>query len=220
MKKRLVLFDLDGTLIDSAPGLAASANVLRDRRGLAPLPYEALRESCGKGARGLIYAALRIEPGNETFEFERKTFLDDYATRMVEGCRVFEGIPEMFSAFKESGIVWGVVTNKDERFARPLCEAKGMIPYKNCIVSGCTIGKMKPAPDAIWLAVKQCGFSLEKTVYVGDDYRDALAARAAGIPFFAASWGYTGSSTPVETWGAQGIAATPRELPALIRTLD
>ena len=122
----LILFDLDGTLMDSAPGLANSANFLRSRAGLAPLPYEALREHCGSGAAGMIWAGLRMPPTASVFEASRRDFLEHYAQIMVQDSTPFEGVPDMLARLTEMGLAWGIVTNKAIELARPLCEAKGI----------------------------------------------------------------------------------------------
>ena len=145
----LILFDLDGTLMDSAPGLANSANFLRSRAGLAPLPYEALREHCGSGAAGMIWAGLRMPPTASVFEASRRDFLEHYAQIMVQDSTPFEGVPDMLARLTEMGLAWGIVTNKAIELARPLCEAKGIARHAACILSGQSFPAPKPAPDAL-----------------------------------------------------------------------
>lgn len=209
----LVLFDLDGTLADSAPGLAAAANEMRRRRGLAPLPYEALREHCGSGARGLIWAGLRLPPEASCFEDVKREYLAYYAEIMVRESTLFDGVPEMLASLSERGLAWGIVTNKVIELARPLCEAKGLAAGAACILSGQTIGAPKPAPDALLAAMDMLGFTAEETIYVGDDARDAQAAHNAHLPFAAASWGYTESGADVSTWRAQAVVEKITDLP-------
>ena len=220
MSGTLVLFDLDGTLIDSAPDLCAAANRLRTRRGLPALSFEALREYCGSGARGMVWQSMRMAPGTDSFEALRKEFLDDYGQHMNDNCRVFEGVREMLSSLTESNIVWGIVTNKSAVFARPICEEKGLLPQASCLVSGSDMGKMKPLPDPVLEGVKQSGAEFKTVIYVGDDYRDALAAQAAGIRFIAAGWGYTKATVDIKNWGADAIADSPSQLPQIVRQLS
>lgn len=211
----LVLFDLDGTLADSAPGLAHSANVLRTRRGLAPLPYEALREHCGSGAAGLIWAGLRMPKSAESFESTKAEFLENYAEIMVPYSTLFEGVPEMLAELTRRGLTWGIVTNKVIELARPLCEAKGIASGAGIILSGQTFGAPKPAPDTLLHAMSELGFTARETLYVGDDARDAQAAANAGVGFIAAIWGYTGSGRAVDQWGALALPSHVPELPDL-----
>ncbi len=209
---RLVLFDLDGTLVDSAPDLAASANELRRRRGLPPLPYRALREVCGSGARGLIWAALRLSPGCPNFEATKTEFLTHYADHLTDHLTVFPGIHEMAEAFALKGISWGIVTNKVTPLARPVCEAAGFIPSIRCLVGGDMVPTPKPAPLSLQLAMRTAGFGPQETIYVGDDARDTMAAHAAGLPAVAACWGYTGGGADIRKWGSDFYAQTPLEI--------
>lgn len=213
----LILFDLDGTLVDSAPGLAHSANVLRTRRHLAELPYEALREHCGSGAAGLIWAGLRLSPSASVFSQTKREFLENYADVMVRYSTLFEGVPEMLCELTNRGLAWGIVTNKVIELARPLCQAKGIAQEAACILSAQTLGAPKPAPDALEHAMRTLGYTPGETIYVGDDARDARAAANAGLEFIAATWGYTGSGTDVSLWGASALAGQIRDLPDLVQ---
>lgn len=220
MPSTLVLFDLDGTLIDSAPDLCAAANRLRTRRGIPALAFESLREYCGSGARGMVWQSMRVAPGSSAFDALRKEFLDDYGEHMNDLCAPFAGAKEMLATLTQTGIVWGIVTNKSAVFARPICEEKGLLTDCACLVSGNDMGKMKPLPDPILEGVKQCANSFDTVIYVGDDQRDARAAQAAGVRFIAAGWGYTKAADDVSQWGADAIANEPCELIALIESLS
>ncbi len=219
MTHTLVLFDLDGTLIDSAPDLCAAANRLRTRRGLPALSFEALREYCGSGARGMVWQAMRMAPGTDAFEAMRQEFLDDYGRHMNDACDVFEGVKFMLEELTRAGIVWGIVTNKSAVFAKPLCEEKELLPQASCLVSGSDMGKMKPLPDPILEGVRLSGNNFKNIVYVGDDHRDALAAKAAGVLFIAAGWGYTKATVAIKNWGADAICQSPLDLPDVVRRL-
>ncbi len=217
---RLVLFDLDGTLVDSAPDLAASANELRRRRGLPLLPYRALREVCGSGARGLIWAALRIAPDAPNFELVKDEFLTHYGAHLTDHLTVFPGIYDMIRAFSDRGISWGVVTNKFSTLARPVCEAAGFTATMKCLVGGDMVDKPKPEPLSLQLAMRTCGFAPENTMYVGDDARDTMAAHAAGLPAAAACWGYTGGGEDLKKWGSDFYARTPSDILKAIDLID
>lgn len=215
--RTLILFDLDGTLIDSAPDLCAAANELRRRRGWANLPYEALREYCGAGARGMVWAGLRIAPGAASFADLRAEFLAYYEEHMNDASTLFTGVRNMIESIESAGITWGIVTNKSARYAEPICREKKLTGAA-CLFSGSDMQKMKPLPDALLAAITACGFKPEDTVYVGDDLRDARCAQAAGCAFIAADWGYTGSGVPVNQWNADAVARRPEEvLPLALR---
>lgn len=218
-ERGLILFDLDGTLADSAPGLSAAANEMRRRRSLSPLPYEALREHCGSGAAGLIWAGLRLTPQAAVFEATKREFLTYYAQIMMEKSTLFAGVTDMLTKLTRRGLTWGIVTNKVIDLARPLCEAKGLADQAACILSGQTLGAPKPAPDALLLAMKTLGFTAGETIYVGDDARDAQAAHNASVAFVAAGWGYTGSGLDVSRWGAAQVAGRVADLPAICEGL-
>lgn len=219
MSATLILFDLDGTLIDSAPDLCAAANRLRTRRKLPPLAYVALREYCGSGARGMVWQALRMAPGTEAFKAVRQEFLDDYEKHMNDNSHLFEGVESMLAALTESGLTWGIVTNKSAVYARPICEEKGLLPQASCLVSGSDMGKMKPLPDPLLKGIFESGSGFENVIYVGDDLRDALAAKAAGTRFIAAAWGYTKAADDIKNWGADAICPNPATLPDIVNRL-
>lgn len=214
----LILFDLDGTLIDSAPDLAASVNHLRQVRGLAPLPFESLRHFCGAGARGMLAAGLRLTPQSPCYETERQAFLSHYEAHMFDKAALFAGVSDMLRSIEEAGWRWGIVTNKSARFAGPMSRLLGL-DGAACLISGSDMGKMKPLPDALLAGIKACGGTAKKTVYIGDDRRDRLCAANAGVPFIAAGWGYVEGSIPVKDWGAEGLAHVPRDVPVLVRRL-
>lgn len=210
----LILFDLDGTLIDSAPDLCAAANELRRRRGWAKLPYESLREHCGAGARGMVWAGLRIAPGAASFEALRGEFLAYYEEHMNDASALFAGVRGMIDAIESAGLVWGIVTNKSARYAAPICREKGLAGAA-CLFSGWDMQKMKPLPDVLLAAIAACGSTPQQTVYIGDDLRDARCSQAAGCAFIAADWGYTGAGVPVGQWGADAVARRPEDVLAL-----
>jgi phosphoglycolate phosphatase len=214
---RGVLFDLDGTLIDSAPDLAGAANRLRADHGLAPLPYAALRPMVGAGARGMVGVAFGAVPGEPRFDALRDAFLAHYEAALLEGTRPFDGVAEMLAALESAGIPWGIVTNKVTRFATPIVAGLGLAPRAAVVVCGDTTPHAKPHPEPLLHAARAMGLAPESVLYVGDDLRDAQAARAAGMPMVAATWGYLGTGEPVERWGADALLDAPAQLPPWLR---
>ena len=210
-----VLFDLDGTLIDSAPDLAGAANDLRAQHGLEALPYEALRPMVGAGARGMVGVAFGVRPGQDGFEPLRDAFLTRYSQRMLERTRVFEAIEPVLQSLSAAGMPWGIVTNKATRFAAPLVAALGLVPSADALVCGDTTPHSKPHPAPLLEAARRLGLPPAACVYVGDDRRDVDAGRAAGMRTVVAAWGYLGSGESPDAWAADAIIAAPAELLAL-----
>nr|WP_198982811.1 HAD-IA family hydrolase [Herbaspirillum sp. ASV7] len=207
---RAILFDLDGTLADTAPDLAAAANFLRQERGLEDAPYEILRPVASAGARGLIGAALGIHPGDEQYEALRVRFLDRYQANMTTHSQLFEGVPELLAQLQSRGIAWGIVTNKAARFTDVLAPQIGL-GHAGCIVSGDTTPHPKPHPAPLLEAARRLQLDAPDCWYVGDDLRDIQAGRAAGMPTVAAAWGYCGHSEPAG-WDADALLHHPLHL--------
>jgi len=216
--KRLVLFDFDGTLADTAPDLAAAANKQRHRKGLQPLPYEALRPMASQGARGLLRASLDMLPDHPEYEVCRRQFLQDYEAEMTVLTSLFPGVPELLGTLKENGYAWGIVTNKMEYLALPIVEHLGL--HTECVVTvgGDTTGHSKPHPAPLLHAARQAGTDPAHCIYVGDDERDIVAGRAAGMHTVAAAYGYCALSE-VAAWKADAVAESPAEIWPIIRTL-
>lgn len=207
---RAILFDLDGTLADTAPDLAAAVNHLMVARGLEPTPYERLRPFASAGARGLIGAAFDLQPEDSGYEELRVAFLENYESRLAEESRLFAGIPELLRALEQADIGWGVVTNKAARFTEPLIPQIGL-QHAGCVISGDTAAHPKPHPAPLLEAARRLGLAAADCWYVGDDLRDIQAGRAAGMATVAAAWGYCGALEP-STWEADAIVQTPAEL--------
>ncbi|HEY8879958.1 MAG TPA: HAD-IA family hydrolase [Roseateles sp.] len=212
---RAVLFDLDGTLIDSAADLAAAANAMRVDRGLAPLPLAQYRPHGGSGARGMLAQAFDVVPGQAGYEELKREFLDRYERLMYDSTRPFSGVEAELRGLSESGLAWGIVTNKAERFALPLAKALGLMA--GAIVGGDTTGHTKPHPAPLLEAARRLGVTPEACLYVGDDERDILAGRAAGMATAAATWGYLGHGGEFRHWGADLELTAPGELLKLLR---
>ncbi len=208
----LVLFDLDGTLVDSAPDLAGAANDLRVGRGLPPLPYEVLRPVASAGARGLVGAAFGLAPGDEGFPALRDAFLDRYAERLLSQTRVFDAVDTLLAALDSAGLRWGIVTNKAMRFTAPIVAGLGLAERAAAVVAGDSTPHIKPHPEPLLHAARAVGVDPNRCAYVGDDLRDMQAGRAAGMATLVAAWGYLGHGEPIDAWGADQVLAEPAAL--------
>jgi len=207
-----VLFDLDGTLIDSAPDLAAAANRLRVQHGLPALPYQALRPMVGTGARGMVHAAFGVGPDDARFIGLRDAFLDLYAQGLLAHTRVFDDMAPVIDRLDTQGIRWGIVTNKATRFAAPIVDGLGLNSRSAVLICGDSTPHAKPHPEPLWAAARHMQVDPAQCVYVGDDERDIVAGRAAGMVTLAAAWGYLGQGEPIEAWGADHTLSCPDEL--------
>jgi 2-phosphoglycolate phosphatase len=207
-----VLFDLDGTLIDSAPDLAGAANDLRQQRSLAPMPFASLRPMVGAGARGMVGVAFGVRPGDAEFDALRDAFLARYAQRLLGQTAVFEDMQPVLHALEQAGVPWGVVTNKAARFTEPIIDGLGLRPRLAALVCGDTTPHSKPHPAPLLEAARQLSLDASACVYVGDDARDVVAGRAAGMATLAAQWGYLGEGAGVHDWGADGVLNKPIDL--------
>lgn len=212
-----VLFDLDGTLIDSAPDLGAAVDKMRTDRGLPSYPLGLYRPMAGAGARGMLELAFNIAPGHHDFESLREEFFRNYENCLTERTFAFDGIPEVIAHILRRGLKWGVVTNKAERFAIPITQGMPLFATSCVVVGGDTTPHAKPHPAPMLEAAKRAGVEPARCLYVGDDLRDILAGKAAGMLTVAASYGYLGKATEVNEWGAQAMIAQPVDLIALLR---
>lgn len=209
---RAVLFDLDGTLIDSAPDLGAAADKMRIDRGLAPLPIERYRPMAGAGARGMLGVAFGITPEAPEFDMLREEFFVNYELRMLHHTRAFAGVAELVDTLCERGLRWGVVTNKSARFTEPLTRAMPLFASAGAIVSGDSTPHAKPHPGPLLEAARRLAIEPGACVYVGDDERDIVAGRAAGMQTVAATYGYMGAQADATRWLADAAIASPLEL--------
>ncbi|MQA37888.1 HAD family hydrolase [Rugamonas aquatica] len=212
---RAILFDLDGTLADTAPDLAAAVNLLRTERGLEPTAYELLRPTASAGARGMIGAAFGLKPEDEGFLTLRDGFFANYQAAMAVHSTLFPGIVELLAGIEQAGLQWGIVTNKPARFTDPLLPQIGL-GHAGCAVSGDTTAHAKPHPAPLFEAAARLGLAPEQCWYVGDDLRDIQAGKAAGMPTIACGWGYCGPVEP-QGWQADYLFGHPSELLALMQ---
>jgi len=213
---RAVLFDLDGTFADTAPDLGRALNRLRTERGLEPLPVGAMRAHASSGARGLLKTGFGLTPESEGYNALRDRFLELYAQNLCADTRLFDGIPELIERIEARPLPWGVVTNKAKRFSEPLLRALAVGHRAACIVSGDSTPHIKPHPAPLLQAAALLALAPGECIYLGDDVRDAQAARAAGMRFAAAGWGYLGDGADPRTWDADAVIFHPREVLNLI----
>lgn len=216
----LILFDLDGTLVDSAPDLCASLNRLRVREQLDPLPFDTLREFAGSGARGLLKIGFNITPEHERFAELKERFLSDYQQHCAEKVHCFDGVPELLHELEIHGWQWGIVTNKFQCYTDSILKKLNLFDRASVIVSGDATGKLKPNPDNMLIALEHCQADPKQTPYVGDDIRDCKVARLLGMPFAAAAWGYLRQDFPISGWDTDIVARHPKELLPWILKLD
>lgn len=212
-----MLFDLDGTLMDSAPDLAGAANEMRQARGMDGLPYAQLRPHASSGARGMLGAAFDLRPGAAAYEAMRVEFLARYEARMLQTTRVFDDVLPLLDALDSLGLPWGIVTNKAMRFAEPIARECGLLARAGVLIGGDSTPHTKPHPAPLLEAARRLALPPERCAYVGDDARDILAGRAAGMATVVAGWGYLGDEAEPGAWGADAVIGAPHEL---LQSLD
>lgn len=209
---RAVLFDLDGTLADTAPDLARALNRVRAAHRLAPMPVAITRRYTSSGARGLLKVGFGLDPGDERYEALRLQFLDFYAAGICVDTRLFDGMAELLDQLDQDRLPWGVVTNKAERFTFPLLQGLRLGERAACVVGGDTAARAKPHPDPLLHAAAALQLPPSACLYVGDDLGDVRAARAAGMRVIAAKYGYLGDGGSIESWQADAVIDHPREV--------
>ena len=185
-----VLFDLDGTLIDSAPDLGAAVDKMRVDRGMPSLPLLHYRPMAGAGARGMIALAFGFTPEHPEYDAMKEEFFRNYEACMTHRTFAFEGVVQMIDALVAAQLPWGVVTNKSKRFAEPLTQAMPLFKTAAVVISGDTTPYAKPHPEPLFEAARRLGIDPTACVYVGDDERDIVAGHAAGMKTVAATYGY------------------------------
>jgi 2-phosphoglycolate phosphatase len=211
-----VFFDLDGTLADTAPDLVAAANQLLIARNLPPKQYEVLRPCASAGARGLIRGAFGIDTDHPDFISLRDEFFENYEKALLVDSVLFEGIDHLLDQLDGAKLPWGIVTNKGERFTNPLTDLMGLRQRSVSTVSGDTTPYSKPHPEPILHAARVANIDPSRSLYVGDDIRDIVAGKAAGMKTIAAAYGYCGCEEPPESWGADYLVRHPLELLEII----
>lgn len=213
---KAVLFDLDGTLADTAPDMARALNAIRAARDLPPLPVSAVRPHVSRGARGMIAIGFELTPEDVEFPELRDAFLNHYEHHVFIDTRLFDGMEALLQSLERGGTEWGVVTNKAKRFALPLLAAMKLDQRAGCIVCGDTTPHTKPHPEPLLHACRELNIAPTAALYVGDDERDIQAARAASMRVLAARYGYIGTGSPPEAWQADGIIDSAEEVLAYL----
>lgn len=204
-----MLFDLDGTLIDTAPDLIDVANEIRRSFGLRKLPIDHYRGQLSNGVTALLHIALQSTDGNPNDPDLIRRFLMLYESRICNLSAPFLGIPELLDRIESLGIAWGIVTNKSQRLTHALLDGLSLSARAACVVAGDSVSRAKPAADPLLHACAQLNFDRGEVVYLGDSMRDIQAARCANIRSAVAGWGYLGAADQPETWGAETILKTP-----------
>ena len=207
-----VLFDLDGTLADSAGDLATALNCVRADAGLAPVAADSLRAHASSGARGLLGAGMGITPEHPEYAGLRESFLDHYLRCLADTTQLFDGVAAMLTEIEARGLPWGIVTNKHGRFTALLVAALDLAERAGTVVSGDTTPHAKPHPAPLLYAADALRVAPGSCVYVGDDLRDIQAGNAAGMSTIVASYGYMGTDHEVSAWPATGRIARPIDL--------
>jgi phosphoglycolate phosphatase len=210
-----VLFDLDGTLLDTAPDMAAALNSLRTLEGLDPIPFDQIRPHVSHGAARLIKIGFACESG-QRFDALRSRFLDLYRSAIAVRTQPFDGIDVVLGALERRGIAWGVVTNKPGWLTNPLLAALGMGARAGCVVSGDTLAERKPHPMPLLHAAKLLAAEPAGCIYVGDAERDIQAGRSAGMTTLLAAFGYLSGEDDPASWSADAIVNHPTELLELL----
>ncbi|GGC55892.1 phosphoglycolate phosphatase [Marinobacter halophilus] len=212
-----VLFDLDGTLIDTAPDFIRCLNLLRQQHSLAALPAEHIRCSVSNGARAMVRIGFGLEPEHEGYLEKHTAFLDLYEAGVADETTLFEGMDQLLEILETKAIPWGIVTNKPVRFAAPLIVALGLEERCATLICPDHVSERKPHPEALFLACQRIGVDPARAVYVGDHERDIEAGRNAGMRTIAVRYGYIEQPESVDLWQADAIADTVADLAKLLQ---
>jgi len=212
-----VLFDLDGTLIDTAPEFIHIGLQLRAAAGLAPMSGDIIRQSVSGGAIGMVQTALELSATDPQFETWRQQFLTLYEAELGQHSAPYPGLVELIAELHGAGVSWGVVTNKLERFAAPLMNRMPFDPPAGAVITPDHVAQPKPDPEAILLACKHLGASPKHSLFIGDHLRDIEAGKSAGCYTIAAAYGYLAAEESASLWGADAVALSSEHLADLIR---
>lgn len=207
--RKAVLFDLDGTFADTAPDMANALNRLLASRGLPAKPYGEMRSRVSHGGRAMIRLGFGLQPGDEGYETLHKEFLDLYRSDLCAHTRLFPGMDELIDTLEQSGVPWGIVTNKPARLTDPLLRLMGLDTRAGCIISGDTTAHAKPHPEPVLQACRLLGRQPHECWFLGDAERDIIAGRNAGTRTLVALFGYLHSDDEPHTWGADGMIEHP-----------
>jgi 2-phosphoglycolate phosphatase len=212
----MILLDLDGTLVDTAPDLGLALNMQRERHGMPPLPQEKIRPYASHGSKGLLGVGFGLTPQDAAFSAMREEYLDLYDQVFTHSPVMFEGIAELLTAIERKGLRWGVVTNKPRRFTEPLLKAIQLDQRAACAISGDDAPRAKPHPDTLLMACAQTAMEPSNCIYVGDAERDIQAGKLAGMRTVLALYGYIDATDKPHEWGADAVINAPMEMLSLI----
>ncbi|MFG3452872.1 N-acetylmuramic acid 6-phosphate phosphatase MupP [Stutzerimonas stutzeri] len=216
MRLRAVLFDMDGTLLDTAPDFIAVAQAMRLARGLDRIPDQQVRDVVSGGARAMVLSAFDVDPLSDEFEALRLEFLARYQDHCAVESRLYDGMTELLVEIEKSNLIWGVVTNKPLRFAEPIMHQLGLSSRSAVLVCPDHVSKSKPDPEPMLLACNQLDLDPSRVLFVGDDLRDIESGRAAGSRTAAVRYGYIHPDDDPDTWGADVVVNHPLELRAVL----
>lgn len=209
---KAVLFDLDGTVADTAPDLGHALNRMLLARGLDALPITLIRTEASAGSRGLLRLGFNIQPSDDGYESMRDEFLDNYTERLCHDTVLFPGIAGLLDELEARNLPWGIVTNKPARFTQPLIQLLGLTQRAACVISGDETAHTKPHPEPLLVASQKIAVTPFECIYLGDDLRDVQASLAAGMLPIVANYGYLGNGQPPKTWGAKYLIDHPQDL--------
>lgn len=220
MHLRAVLFDMDGTLLDTAPDFIAVAQAMRQVRGLSRIPDKQVRDVVSGGARAMVLSAFDVDPMSDEFETLRLEFLDRYQEHCAVESRLYDGMAQLLNEIEEADLLWGVVTNKPVRFAEPIMQQLGLSSRSAVLVCPDHVSRSKPDPEPMLLACSQLGLAPANTLFVGDDLRDIESGRAAGSRTAAVRYGYIHPDDDPDQWGADLVVSHPLELRAILNRVS
>lgn len=207
-----ILFDLDGTLLDTAPDMARALNRLRAEQGLTPLTLDRIRPVVSHGAIAMISIGFGLQPEDPGFAKLRQRFLEIYRADLATETTLFTGMEALLSNLETTGIPWGVVTNKPAWLTEPLMNSLDLFSRAACVVSGDTTPKRKPDPEPLLHACRLLGIEPMRALYIGDAERDIEAGKRAGMRTIVARFGYLDAADKPETWGADALIDKPEDL--------
>ena len=216
MRLRAVLFDMDGTLLDSAPDFIAVAQAMRAARDLPPIAEQLIREQISGGARAMVASAFALSPEAAGFEALRQEFLERYQAHCAVLTRPFDGIEELLADIEQAKLIWGVVTNKPLRYAEPIMQQLGLAQRSAILICPEHVKNTKPDPEPMILACSRLDLAPASVLFVGDDLRDIESGRAAGTATAAVRYGYIHRDDNPDHWGADAVVDHPTELRALL----
>lgn len=215
--KQTILFDLDGTLLDTAPDLAYALNILRRANNMPELPLDMIKPTVGHGSKSMLKLGFNVDESHEHYPVLQEAFFNTYDTCLTRETALFPGIAEVLQHLDDKNIRWGIVTNKPARFTHLILDALNLSKRSACTVCGDTLAERKPHPAPILYACKLLECHPSDTLYVGDAATDIIASKAAGARSVAALYGYIGTEEDPYSWQADGYAHSPADIMKWIR---